>query len=118
MSLNWNAQDVKGWKELGSGLKDIMIFGLMFIGMQKITAENLDEVQARVALHQRLFGDWMVETTEEKGKVSRREIPLGAEDVKKFVGLTTNVSTETRGQFNKRVMKRFYEDQAVKKGGE
>lgn len=111
MSLNWDAKEVKGWKEIGSGYKDMMIYGLMFVGMQKVTTETLAEVQARVALHQRLFGNWLNKTVTEEGKEPvSTSVPLTSSDVAKFVGLTTNVSTETRAQFNKRMLARFYKE--------
>jgi hypothetical protein len=82
------------------------VWGTMLVGMDELTADNLDEFVARLNVmagaqdgHIYQLGEkshWYADTDE--GKPCRRTF-------EKFIGLTTNASTMTRAQFLKKVSK-------------
>jgi hypothetical protein len=83
---------------------ECLIFTMMHTGQQKITEKNWQEVAARIAIYERVFQPLMIKGVE-GGGVER--VPLTAEDVKRHIGLSTNVSQETEAAFRKRVFDNF-----------
>jgi hypothetical protein len=72
-----------------------MVFQMMFVGMHEITEDNAKEVWRRVDLNQRINGAlW---------KRGGEDVFLTKADIKRFIGLKTNVGNETKQKFNNRV---------------
>jgi hypothetical protein len=102
MALNWDASKVEGWKEKAGSVADMVIWMTMFVGINQITEKNYEEFYSRAALLEKLFGASLL-----KGGEPR---PMTLEDIKAYIGLSTNASTLTRIQFNKRQTDRWYRD--------
>lgn len=105
MALNWNITEVKDWDkttEEENVVLNTLIWMTMAVGMREITEKNHIEFHARVQLIEKLHGSLL----HEEGK--DRLIKL--EEVKRFIGLSTNASTLTRNQFNKNQLERFYKE--------
>lgn len=107
MSLNWNVEDVADYSTVcydENGETTVvttnLVLGMMAIGMGSITKANADEVGWRFDLYQRMFGPLVVTSTGDD-LVPR---PINAEDVRKHIGLHTNVSLETRAKWLKRII--------------
>lgn len=81
-----------------------IVFQMMFIGMHDITEANAPEVWRRVDLSQRINGSlWNKARTDDDGNTHVEPVFLTKEDIKKFIGLTTNVPNESKQKFNNRV---------------
>lgn len=80
-----------------SALREVLIFGTMGTGMNSITKENYHEFYARVHAQELLFGSWR---TSLSGDV-HYPIYVTKEEIKRWIGLTTNASIKTRNQFLK-----------------
>lgn len=108
MALTWNVTKILG-HETVTTLRDTdgdpiivdgseqwhpvtqtLVFALMGIGVREITEQNVDEVWRRIALAQAL------------GQVITRD-PITPADVVRHIGLSTNVSTFTATEFNRRM---------------
>lgn len=72
-----------------------IVFQMMFIGMHDITEDNAPEVWRRVDLNQRLYGHLWLRGGE--------PVFLTKADIKRFIGLTTNVAEESKQKFNNRM---------------
>lgn len=108
MALTWDATKVTDWKKKTGAVADTMIWMTMFVGMNEITEKNAEEFYARIQLLEKLFGAYLNQTDTETKVTEPKYITF--DDVKSFIGLTTNASTLTRNQFNKRQMDRYYRD--------
>jgi hypothetical protein len=96
MSLDWDATRVENFEEKtntdeGWAACQTIIFATISTNIGEITEENAREFLARYQLFLQLVGS----TTELK----EEETELKEEDVRKFVGLRTNVVTLTRKQW-------------------
>jgi len=127
MSLNFNFEDIDGYKELCwtetgelsedgkplvsvSGVTDVLVWGTMGIDMGEITQKNYVEFATRLLMWQGLLGPMLKEPEEdENGKVTWVKRAVGIDDVRRHIGLKTNVSTKTRTQFMKN-MERYMKD--------
>lgn len=108
MSLNWNIEKVKDWENFNDEQRvvlDSIIWLTMAIGIGEITEDNHKEFFARLHMIEKLFGGVIFR----EGKY--RTIKL--DEVKDLIGLTTNVSSITRAQFNKNQLQRFYREMGV-----
>jgi len=113
MSLDWSLTDIKDYKELcwfpdeearANGEADAvklnpvthsLIWATIGAGIGRLTEENIDEFAYRVFFWEKVFGGGM----QQGGK----EIFTTYDEVKAHVGLRTNVSFETRRQWEKRM---------------
>lgn len=86
------------WSDEHKAMTEALIFSTMSIGMGRWTAENIDEVFARLKLIEALYGALVYEMRDGK----RNDHHLTPEDVRRYIGLRTNVAPETRASFVKR----------------
>lgn len=103
MSLDWNATKVAGvnWEDKDEAENvGRFAFVLMFIGIGSVNEKNVSEVIVRNKIHEALFGPTYYYIDDETGK----KIPVYTPDfIRKMVGYSTNVSTEPRGKWLKRM---------------
>lgn len=71
-----------------------LIFATMSVGLGSITEKNAEEFYRRLA--------W-VERDGAFRRSSEGDVPFTLEDVKAHIGMTTNVSDETKSKWNKRM---------------
>lgn len=115
MALNWNATEIKNYKnkiyrtltkgEQGYqedkktyGMRDIpksIIFYTMSVGMREITENNYEQFYNRVHLLETSNG------TQYVTRGTHKPIYTKLKDVEKMIGLTTNASTKTTSRFLK-----------------
>ena len=113
MSLNFKLDKIKNYTEVchkGEELHPVtngLIWSTMTVGLGEITAKNIDEWLIRLALADKLFGTMMFVGS---GPNERQPRPFTREELVAHIGLTTNVSNETRNQFTKRQTEHFYRD--------
>ena len=103
MSLNYKLDKIKGYKEIcwipntqGEGvlmnpITHNLIFSTISVGMGVITDENFEEFYFRLNICERLYD-------------TPKDQRLSMQDVLDHVGLSTNVSFETRPKWIKRHM--------------
>lgn len=111
MSLDFSLKNVKDWEDLyGPGphgemniVTHCLIWNMMSIDMGKITEENVEEVFTRLKMVEKVSGPPMW-----KGTGKDRE-PRGftLDDVRRHIGMTTNVHTTTKTQFAARIAKQL-----------
>lgn len=77
-------------------ITEAIVWRCMGIGMGKITEENIPEFYARS-----MWYDLITEST--PLRMNGEELHLSVEMLKSHIGLTTNVGTETRAKFFKRM---------------
>jgi len=99
MSLNWDITNCNNWNDLKSdkewGITNALIWGTMYVDMGEITQENCVEFYARMKAIEVTFG---AICSSPDG-----DYFITIEDVKKRIGLTSNVATKTAGQFFKKL---------------
>lgn len=101
MSLDWDTtecvEDVTGeehWK-----VTEAIIWGTMAVDMGRITEANYKKFAKRIDMVQGLYG--ALYQVFEDGKVVDR--PVTEEDIRRRIGLKTNVTTTSDAKFNKRM---------------
>ena len=121
MPLHWNLKNIKNYEDVcfytdDSGLKNMepltnqFIWLTMFVDIGEITEENAAQFYARVSLLEKLNGAFMWE----------EDTPyfITYEDVKKHIGLSTNVYGYRKGNkgyhWAAKQAKHFMEDQIKK----
>ncbi len=103
MSLDWNASKVPNidWdNEDESNRVGRFAFVLMFLGIGSVSETNVAEVIVRNKIHEALFGPAYYYIDEATGV---RKNAYDAEFIRKMVGYSTNVSTEPRAKWLKRM---------------
>jgi hypothetical protein len=111
MSLNWDMQKVADLESLhdeatnpwGWPISKAIIFGTMSIGVGEISEKTLPEVVARFEFYQDVVGALLLN---EHGQPRR----VTAADLKRRVGLRTNVSKEPEGKWVKRLADSKFRD--------
>jgi hypothetical protein len=98
MSLNWSIEKVADWKELTTNateanLTQAIVFESMVVGIGQIREGTWAEFKARSDLWRTIDGEELIP----------------AEAIKRRIGLSTNVSSETRAHFASRIAKGFIE---------
>lgn len=101
MALNWNikACDQSAcWDKEGNmtPLCEGMIWTTMVVDMGSITADKLEEFVWRL--------NFMIRIGKSVIQKDREDTPYTLEEIRPFVGMSTNVVTTTRKQFVKRTM--------------
>lgn len=94
MPLNWSIAKVQDWKELAEDdmqrvITDAIVWHTLGIDMGEITEANWPEVAARIRFNEKLIGAMCTHQGE--------EYYITPEDVKRRIGLSTNVITKGRG---------------------
>lgn len=117
MSLNWDYTDKEKFAAIkGDPMNDVFIWGCMFTDMQGITEKNAEEWWVRYRMYDLLCGPFYYEPSENK---ERKPLTVTLADVKKRVGLRTNVTQKTRSAFLTKAYtayaKRLAEDSPEKK---
>lgn len=106
MSLDWNAKEAPGWKDLDDSAKEAAIFATMFVGIGKVDAEHLPEYIARVLLMDKLGqGSYLM--------AGPNGEPVSAWTVEKLLlveGLRSNVTYEPRDKWLARITGRTLDD--------
>lgn len=105
MALNWDAAKVKGVSEDG-GTKDLtgeekvvleaLIWMTLAVGIQEITAKNVDQFAHRAIAWQMVTGQVL---NEYKPDGKYHPAFLNRAHVERFIGLKTNASPKTVTQF-------------------
>lgn len=126
MALNWDVSEIierEGrefvWHPTGekgadgqpifrlNPMIDAMIWATISIGIGKITEANFEKVAMRLATVERLSGAFRVFLDPEKG---RRAEYFTTAEVRRMIGLTTNVSTETDAAWKKRILEHTWRE--------
>lgn len=119
MPLNYNLQGISMYKDnfddayteytqFGDTYKDVKPFlkGLIFSGgmvaLGSITYKNVSEWYARLKLCEEMYNTYLTRELTEDG-MDYKDKPLTAKELVKYIGLSTNHSTVTRGQWVKNV---------------
>lgn len=111
MPLNWRFTDEKRFKAIPKDercFNDCFVWAALFLDLRDITEKNAKEWVWRWTFGNKLNGPYFYRMKDNK----RQEpfVPTLA-DVKKRIGLTTNVSTRTRRQFIDKAVRIFNETQ-------
>jgi hypothetical protein len=118
MSLTWSMTGVKDIKDLHvpnpdrpgelmlDGISKSLVFMTMFIGMDEITKDNMDEFYTRAHIWEKCFGALTCGMVDDK-PVDR---PIEYADVVRRIGLKTNGGSMTKAAWSKHVMTRLYAD--------
>jgi hypothetical protein len=119
MPLNYDISDIAMYKDnydeayveysdLGYKYKDVKPFlkGLIFAGgmvaLGSINYKNVSEWYARLKLCEEMYSTYLTRELTEDG-MDYKDKPLEAKELVKYIGLHTNHSTITRGQWIKNV---------------
>lgn len=108
MPLTWDISKVKDFEELQGEdnveavITTAIVFCTMSIGMGRITEENAAEFYARTTLVEKIHGTFRF------GGQGNMGITIA--DVRRRIGLTTNVSSETRARWVKLYVTGFLDD--------
>jgi len=125
MPLTWSVENVENYQEvttviataddpnhgikvgdaLWSPITNTLVMLTMGTGINTITAENVDEVFARIRLIEKLHGAMLIAPGGGDRFITREEIEA-------HVGLRTNASSLTRAQFLKQQAAGFMDDEA------
>jgi len=99
MSLNWNTQNCnpsEAKDDNEAAIREMIIWQTMVVHMGEITENNWKEFYARIALMEKITGPLML--------VGGEPYPVTPEMVRRWIGLTTNVSTDSRAKFLREVI--------------
>lgn len=95
MSLDWNITNCVDADNLLTEdqwpTTEFVIFSTMVMGIGEITEENVSEYFARIRFYERLNGTFF-RRKDEFGNIE--DFPFPAQQLRKYVGLTANVSYE------------------------
>ena len=113
MSLDWDLSKIENWKEKkeSNPFLDGMIWATMYIGIPRITEQNVLKFYARMKLYDEYVGEIWSRTKDETGKL-QRNFPT-FEQTKDWIGLKTNATTYTPTQFLnqiKRILSNRYDE--------
>lgn len=120
MSLNWSIERIKDYKTKcwipdpdpntanaeGNRLNpvtELLIWATMVVDLGQITAENANEFAARLIAYERACGVFICRM--EDGK--RIDRPITLKDVIDHIGLSTNVSNQSRSYFARKLADRL-----------
>jgi len=111
MALNWNVEDVANWQELfveiEGGYREMIeiheriLRYTMTIGIGRITEKNWKKFYDRVYMWERVHG------TEYYTLYELKPIYVTEDDVKRMIGLRTNVSDFPKTEFLKNLSRGF-----------
>lgn len=103
MSLNWRFTDEAGFNSMSDKdkeLNDAYVWGCLAVDIPDITDKTADEWCKRYAMYTLLLGAMY--------EVDGKPYVPTVDEVRKRIGLTTNVTAKTRAQFIKKVMTRYF----------
>lgn len=105
MSLNFNFSTCQGresWTERDMQMLDRLIWGTIVVDIGSITDANIGEWLFRMRLGDLMMGGAGFFTMKYEGE---DRFPITAEHLRKFVGLTTNVSNMPRAKWMRKAMR-------------
>lgn len=101
MSLNYDLRKIKNREELQPAALNALIFATMALGINELSEKTLPEWWWRISfLHK--IGSGVADRTTEDGI---EKWPAKMDDLKPFIGLSSNASNETRTAFVRRMVK-------------
>jgi len=107
MALSWNITDVKDWKKIDEegirGVLDTLLYMTMIVGMGEITEKNYKQFFARLDFAQKVSGPFMWAVNQKSKKP--KNVLFTEEHIKRFIGLSTNVTYETPSAWVKRFLR-------------
>ena len=122
MSLDWDVSNVTDYetvcfeqrynpdrKQTERMVKPVtnqLVFSTMVIDQSGITETNVEEFAWRLALYQQMFGGLIIEAKDNEFV----ERFISAEEVRAHIGLRTNVVTQSRASWLKRMAELHYRD--------
>lgn len=124
MALNWDVTKIENYEEVttvqdadGNDIWNPVTESLVWLAMftdigWEITEENAAEFYARIRVYEKLHGTMLKGRDEETGKVQSR--PITPADVQSHIGLSVNVSGESRSKFMKKQVERALDDGVTK----
>ena len=101
MALHWDLSKVSRWKQkMGSPNNRVffnaLLHSFLIIGVREVSESNINEIWERLQRYENIFGP-MLETV--KGK----PVKITKSDLRKWIGLTTNVSPLIDSEFDKHI---------------
>ena len=111
MALNWNIEKIQNYKKMcwdGDNLNPVtntLIWGCMSVGMSEITDKNWKDFYLRINFLEKMGGTYL---TNENGNYY-----ITKKDVYNHIGLSTNVSNESRSKWLNRYFKREENDLTI-----
>lgn len=105
MSLNYDITAVENWRHKlksknGRVVFETLLFTFLVIGVNRITEDTIDEVEERLIRYQRIFGPLITRT----GKDGKRvPCPVTPEDLRKWIGMKTNISPMSNSAFDRHI---------------
>lgn len=109
MALNYDFSKVKDHKKLTDeqfAVLDILIWATMAVGFTAITKTNYEEFYKRLHFKERLTGSYL--NRRENDKTVERYIT--EDEVKRFIGLSTNAGNFSRSEFVRRQQKQYFDN--------
>jgi len=108
MSLDWTIATVDDWKQLAdddweAAVTQTLVFISIPVGICRITDANWREFWRRVSVIEEVEGGALVSKWEVDGDGENQRVPyfIRPEDVRRRIGLSTNVSKISKSAFNK-----------------
>lgn len=112
MSLDWDVTKVHNYQEIKTDEEWPITYGLIFltmsIGIREITEENCREVLTRIRCIEKVYGPTFQKPGQDGGPPEPR--PVTIEDIKRRIGLKTNVNLMTKLQFLKNISSVMYDN--------
>lgn len=101
MALHWNLSKVSRWKQKMESSNNRVFFNallhsFLIIGIREVSEQNIDEIHERLQRYENIFGPLLE-------NVKGRPVKISKTDLRKWIGLTTNVGPLTNAEFDKHI---------------
>jgi hypothetical protein len=127
MSLNWDLTRIDDFESINTkaerGITDALIYATIGCGLEEITTKNAPEWNFRLAMYQKLYGDWLQggsDLCNERGEADPdhkherdcyASYPLTWQHVERRIGLSTNAFPSlSRTKWLGRLARNYAED--------
>lgn len=111
MSLNWDVTTVKNYENMKTdedlAVRDALVWLTLFVDYGH-TGADYDEFVWRVKFYEATHGAYLTKHNPDTDKWEPR--PLSVEEIRKWEGLSTNVTNSTRPKFINKIAKQHRED--------
>lgn len=106
MSLDWSVRDVANYEEIiaegeGWNITNILIWGTMIVGLNEITAKNINEWMRRIAITNEV--GFPIATALNTETHERQPYQFTRDQLERRVGLLTNATKLTKKEFSEKV---------------
>lgn len=105
MSLTWDVSRCEDYRSLTTDaeapITEALIFATMAIGMGELTETNFDKFATRLNVWAEVAGPLVTEATDD----GLRPVPITVADLRRRIGLRTNVSTMTDARFKANIFR-------------